>query len=130
FLCFAGWVWVQLWILTAQDVLGPRFGVPGGWFPPAWDYHPVLRLDAMESGRLPLALTPEVMPEVSKPGMKAVDCAICRETLELPILPAKGGDEKGGGVAAVLGSRSYMVTPCRHVFHSGCLEGWMVFRLQ
>lgn len=130
FLCFAGWVWVQLWILTAQDVLGPRFGVPGGWFPPAWDYHPILRLDALESGRLPLALTPEVMPEVSKPGVKAVDCAICREVLELPILPAKGGEEKGGGVAAVLGSRGYMVTPCRHVFHSGCLEGWMVFRLQ
>lgn len=130
FLCLAGWVWVQLWMLTAQDVLGPRFGVPGGWFPPAWDYHPVLRLDALESGRLPLAVTPEVMPEVSKPGVKAVDCAICREVLELPILPAKGGEEKGGGVTAVLGSRGYMVTPCRHVFHSGCLEGWMVFRLQ
>jgi len=23
-----------------------------------------------------------------------------------------------------------MVTPCRHVFHSNCLEGWMRFRLQ
>ncbi|SPN98937.1 related to TUL1 RING-domain E3 ubiquitin ligase [Cephalotrichum gorgonifer] len=141
FLALAAWVWIQLWILTSQDVLGPRFGVPKGWVPPAWDYHPILRLDALESGALPLALTPEeadVAPSSAAgtaagttPGSKTVDCAICRENLELPILPARGAhDAKGDGVAAVLGSRGYMVTPCRHVFHTTCLEGWMVFRLQ
>ena len=130
FLGLAAWVWLQLWILAAQDVLGPRFGIPRSWAPPAWDYHPILRLDALESGRLPLALTPDALPEVNDPGVKAVDCAICREVLELPILPARGAEDKGAGVAAVLGSRAYMVTPCRHVFHSACLEGWMVFRLQ
>lgn len=130
FLGLAAWVWLQLWILAAQDVLGPRFGLPRSWAPPAWDYHPVLRLDTLESGRLPLALTPDVLSEVSDPGVKAVDCAICREVLELPILPARGAEEKGDSVTAVLGSRAYMVTPCRHVFHSKCLEGWMVFRLQ
>ena len=25
---------------------------------------------------------------------------------------------------------SYMVTPCRHIFHTECLEGWMRYRLQ
>lgn len=130
FAALAGWVWAQLWVLAAQDVLGPRFGIPRSWAAPAWDYHPVLRLDALESGRLPLALTPDALPEVNDPGVKAVDCAICREVLELPILPARAADDKGAGVAAVLASRAYMVTPCRHVFHSACLEGWMVFRLQ
>ncbi|EQK97712.1 zinc finger domain-containing protein [Ophiocordyceps sinensis CO18] len=99
FVLFCAWVWIQILVLAAQEVVGPRFGVPPGWTPDAWDYHPVL----------------------------PIDCAICREVLEVPVLT--GRDEEGR-VAGVFARRLYMVTPCRHIFHTTCLEGWMRFRLQ
>jgi hypothetical protein len=65
---------------------------------------------------------------------RTVDCAICMNALEVPIAPAREEGEKEsastGGVQGMLARRVYMVTPCRHVFHSVCLEGWMKFRLQ
>src|SRR3569833_912945 len=45
FAVLAGWLWVQLWVMAFQDVLGPRFGIPRRWTPEAWDYHPVLSED-------------------------------------------------------------------------------------
>lgn len=38
-----GWVWIQIWALISQEILGPRFLIPNGYAPPAYDYHPVLR---------------------------------------------------------------------------------------
>ncbi|KAJ6160592.1 hypothetical protein N7470_003988 [Penicillium chermesinum] len=38
-----GWMWIQAWVLASQDILGPRFFVPRGWAPPAYEYHPTLR---------------------------------------------------------------------------------------
>ncbi|KAK3937669.1 hypothetical protein QBC46DRAFT_356479 [Diplogelasinospora grovesii] len=71
---------------------------------------------------------------------RSIDCAICREVLEVPVISAGGGGGGGTaegssaavdrGVAGVLARRAYMVTPCRHIFHTKCLEGWMRFRLQ
>src|SRR4051794_41523838 len=56
FLVLVGWVWVQLVVLAAQDVLGPRYGVPARWMPEVWEYHPVLREDDAEAGGLPIGL--------------------------------------------------------------------------
>jgi len=171
FIC--GWVWVQLWVLGFQDILGPRFGMPKGldWLPEAWDYHPLLREDDLESGGLPIGLVGsagggdgspvlervrswsvggakggnigassgegarerERDKERERNGMsvRCIDCAICREVLEVPLVRAGAEDAAaGGGVAGVLARRAYMVTPCRHIFHTKCLEGWLRFRLQ
>src|SRR5690606_32379997 len=103
----AAWLWAQLWVLGFQDVLGPRFAVPSAWVPEAWDYHPVLREDCLEAGRFPIvALSPTAENHPTSPGgtslasptseggrrgksgVRVVDCAICTEVLELPVLPA------------------------------------------
>ncbi|CRK28765.1 hypothetical protein BN1723_018361, partial [Verticillium longisporum] len=58
------------------------------------------------------------------------ECAICFDTLEVPVMKAAEADSTAGGVAGVLNRRNYMVTPCRHIFHSPCLESWMRYRLK
>lgn len=138
FLAFCAWLWIQLIILAAQDVIGPRFGVPAGWAPDAWDYHPVLREDGLEAGGLPIGLVADDTPGIERArsgddggkkrsSTRSIDCAICREVLEVPVLTAEDEDT---GMAGAFARRLYMVTPCRHIFHSACLEGWMRFRLQ
>ncbi|KAK3179552.1 hypothetical protein K4F52_009044 [Lecanicillium sp. MT-2017a] len=148
FACLCGWLWLQVFILGAQDAVGPRFAVPVAWTPEAWDYHPVLREDNVEAGGLPIGLV--AVSELSeqqqarrrnsrgsgtasekaaaKNSLHAIDCSICQEVLEVPVI-GSGGDEEMG-VASVFARRMYMVTPCRHIFHTACLESWMKFRLQ
>ncbi|KZF26750.1 hypothetical protein L228DRAFT_243262 [Xylona heveae TC161] len=160
-LVLIGWVWIQICVLVSQEVLGPRFFVPRGWAPEAYDYHPVLREDDLESGAtMPIGFSAaEAEAEAGSPsspsaavpgsssgrqgGKRTFDCAICMNNIEVPIIPAGSGaegggrDESGGGgitgggtTSTLLARRAYMVTPCRHIFHSDCLEGWMRFRLQ
>ena len=152
---FVAWVWLQVWVLGSQEVLGPRFFVPKGWAPPAYDYHPILREEGdEESGSvMPIGSIqatasspthptfPSLQPRTgsSKAGSntKTFDCAICTESVSVPIVRKSGSSdgEGQGNTSAVLSTnlfarRAYMITPCRHVFHSGCLEGWMRYRLQ
>lgn len=156
FLVLLGWLWLQLFLLWAQDIVGPRFGIPAGWMPEAWDYHQILREDDAEAGGLPIgldALSPtspglervrslsfgssgERSKDSSKnthTRVRTMSCPICREALEVPVVRAgesvEGGGV-GGGVVGALERRKYMYTPCRHIFHSECLEGWLRFRLQ
>lgn len=143
-LFFAGWVWIQIWILFGQEVLGPRFFLPEGWVSPAYDYHPILREEDLESGvKMPLGFshaTKDVRASASLTGGKAsskdrriFDCAICMQNIEVPIVPSGSTETEtsSSGLSSVFSSRrAYMVTPCRHIFHTSCLEGWMSYRLQ
>ncbi|EHL03663.1 putative Uncharacterized RING finger protein [Glarea lozoyensis 74030] len=134
FCVYAGWVWIQVWMLVAQEILGPRWGIPKGWTEEGWDYHPILREDNVEAGGLPIGLvqvpnSPTLQRTDSgssedrkkKEGtVMSLDCAICMQNLEVPVVAA-GEDAAGAtGVAGMLARRQYMVTPCRHMFHSMC----------
>ena len=136
FLVLCAWLWMQIVVLAAQDIVGPRFGIPTSWTPEAWDYHPVLREDNLEAGGLPIGLVAEDHPGLRgdddseskrSSSNRAIDCAICREVLEVPVMKA---GEESATVTGAFARRMYMVTPCRHIFHTACLEGWMRFRLQ
>lgn len=144
-LVLIGWVWIQVWALASQEILGPRFFVPGGWAPPAYDYHPILREDDQEAGAsMPIGFTAsstsprsldDLEGETSPHGKRNFDCAICMQNLEVPVVPAGRGERDNSNSSASLGTmifsrRAYMVTPCRHIFHTPCLEGWMKYRLQ
>jgi hypothetical protein len=149
FVVLLGWMWVQILALASQEVLGPRFFIRDGWAPPAYDYHPILREDA-EGATMPLNITTSPDSPISLdasssaeysskgPGeskgkdKKVFDCSICAQDIEVPVIPA-GADEHSvagmGGTSMILQRRQYMVTPCRHIFHTNCLEGWMRYRL-
>lgn len=147
------WVWFQVCILVSQDALGPRFFVPEGWVPAAYDYHPFLYDAPGSSGEGPepvggLPLT-SLRAEQREPTAKArdenkrtdeawkrlFDCAICMQDIEAPVvlMPASDGRSRPRGTegaTTLLSRRAYMVTPCHHIFHSSCLETWMRLRLQ
>ncbi|GAM89045.1 hypothetical protein ANO11243_070790 [Dothideomycetidae sp. 11243] len=138
----AAWLWVQCLALASQEILGPRWFVKSKWVPPAYDYHPVLWTDE-ESGNLPVgadAASPiKVSNSSSMPrsdldqddGIRGFDCAVCMQTVEAHVHTSASGGEGGlAGAAGLLARRTYMLTPCRHIFHTKCLEGWMKYRLQ
>jgi mitofusin len=140
-LIVAGWVGVQIGALLSQELLGPRFFVKEGWAPPAYDYHPVLREDE-EGAMMPIGSTQTspVEPGSSSKlaeamdkdkGKKIFDCTICTQDVEVSVIPSGENLESSAGIGGnILARRMYMVTPCRHIFHTPCLEGWMRYRLQ
>lgn len=131
-----GWVWIQIWALISQEILGPRFFVPNGWAPPAYDYHPILREDDQEAGAsMPIGFTQTaensgMTSSETTEGKRLFDCAICMQNLEVPVVRAGDNREENSMATTIFSRRTYMVTPCRHIFHSACLEGWMRYRLQ
>ncbi|KAJ5082572.1 Zinc finger RING-type [Penicillium argentinense] len=146
----AGWMWIQAWVLASQDILGPRFFVPRGWAPPAYDYHPILRdhaspdddleaggvlsIESLRADKQDLVDAKDEDKQRSKDRKRVMfDCAICMQDIEVPVLPAltsAGGSSVTDGATSLLSRRAYMVTPCRHIFHTACLESWMRLRLQ
>lgn len=143
----AGWVWVQILALVSQEILGSRFFIREGWAPPAYDYHPLLREDE-EGATMPIGASSATSTSTADPddptslnrtntgesknkGMRLFDCSICTQDIEVPVIPSGASSDNAPGLSGmILQRRSYMVTPCRHIFHTPCLEGWMRYRLQ
>lgn len=94
---------IEVLILVSQDLWGGRWFLPRELFPPAYDYHPILRAPDVESGLL------EAEP----------NCAVCYTPLDLYGTPEQPPDR-----------RSYMVTPCNHHFCSSCLGTWMEEKME
>jgi transmembrane E3 ubiquitin-protein ligase len=222
-LFLGGWLALQVAILAAQRILGPRWAVPEKWCPEAYDYHPILvqesateddddagadieaqhaQRTSLLSAKRParagvpvshLASASEVKDDAVSPASKprrVFDCAICMNEIDVPVVPSSSPpppsatppeqrrtstelksatsapalrpsaptqtttnhqtppilariraflhDRLGLRLTADLGldmgalglgRADYMVTPCRHVFHAECLEGWMGLRL-
>ncbi|KAK5167692.1 uncharacterized protein LTR77_007391 [Saxophila tyrrhenica] len=93
------------------------------------------RRASVSSGKDGMSKPVEAEGRKADNGRRIFDCAICMQTLEVPVIPAGGSADStsgGGGLsgpAGLLARRQYMVTPCRHIFHAPCLEGWMKYRL-
>jgi len=123
-----GWLWLQVSILASQQFLGPRLLVRDSWCPPAYDYHPLLREDDVEAGGMSIGLLASASEAKDKDNKtrRVFDCAICMNEIDVPVLSKTDGFGRG---ASWLEQKNYMVTPCRHIFHAECLEGWMNLRL-
>ena len=151
------WMWIQVILLVSQELVGPRWFIRKDWAPPAYDYHPILR-DDEEGATLPIGFSQAtsagsapsspvldrerrssstlsrrgsvIAKEAKEKGKRIFDCAICMQDLEVPVIESGASGDGVTGPAGLLARRTYMVTPCRHIFHSACLEGWMKYRLQ
>ncbi|ODV89117.1 hypothetical protein CANCADRAFT_58134 [Tortispora caseinolytica NRRL Y-17796] len=116
----AGYVWLQVAVLAFQDFIEPRFGLKSKKFTNPYDYHPILHTTDIETG-----LLRQIPDSVVANDKLKLDCVICMQTLEIPLI------EPGNtSLPTLINKRAYSVTPCKHAFHSACLEHWMKRRLQ
>ena len=157
-LFITGWVGFQVLLLFVQSFWGPRVFIPNGVLPKLYDYHPVLYYSSdgddesdlqnliRTSGQQHVPTSTTKSPKNGKKqkvdddenptGVKrpSVDCAICMMPVELVLVPRKllmaSSNRLVSSAGLILARRRYVVTPCQHVFHTGCMDKWMRSRLQ
>lgn len=131
----AVWLCLQVVVLASQQFLRPRLFVKESWCPPAYDYYPIL-CDEDDDVEANAGLLTDAMVRASggqirgplrekdrKGHDKIFDCSICMQEVAIPLV------KRSETVSTWLGRRTYMITPCNHIFHSECLEEWMKTRL-
>ncbi|KAH3663668.1 hypothetical protein OGAPHI_005069 [Ogataea philodendri] len=122
----AGWLAVQNGLLYLQELFGPRFFLPDKYLPKTYDYHPLLSFEDLENS---FNVDHEVVDSSQSHSKCKIDCTICMNSFEVPVLH-KRHDKEDSGSVGLMARRAYMVTPCRHIFHTECLENWMKYKLQ
>lgn len=144
------WMTAQILMLYLQELLGARFFLSNKYLPASYDYHPLITKGDIESG-FSIGVEDLISDGASSTNedsrnLKYVtDCAICMQTLEVPILNSSSDLRDSTSSTAdstsllpgitkstvnIIARRKYMVTPCRHIFHTECLENWMMYKLQ
>lgn len=128
----------SLVVLYAQERFGPRALVPKLWLPTVYSY-PLLTVEDVEGDLLKDKRKSAVMKDgrVEKEVYK-VDCAICFNEVEIPVVYEYKDADSGSDLEGLLGEHykktvlkgDYMLTPCGHIFHAKCLESWMRYKLQ
>ncbi|KAI3407087.2 hypothetical protein KGF56_000074 [Candida oxycetoniae] len=148
------WVAFQLMLLVLQNALGARFWINEKWLPKAYDYQQVLSLrnleedgfssDLLASFKHKTTTTTTTTTSTSRNDKNTGEssahvyvecectCPICMTDVTLPIIvkeDIEGNSRKK--LHALNGvKKDYMITPCHHIFHVGCLENWMKYKLQ
>lgn len=121
------WVGLQLFLLYLQSQLGPRFWVNERWLPKQYNYHPLMSVADIENGFSADILANLKVSQNGGISTADIDCAICMSQLTIPVLTDDNTKDKRS-LESVM--KDCMVTPCHHVFHSRCLEDWMMYKLQ
>ena len=118
-------------VLHLQDKWGSRFFIPKRFLPPKYNYHRTLppafgggEVDRGQSRSHASVMEDphhdsESSPLRGRDGDSVGDletgqspeCAICYTSIDASL-------------------RDYMITPCDHIFHTGCLARWMEIKLE
>ncbi|ODV85925.1 hypothetical protein CANARDRAFT_27994 [[Candida] arabinofermentans NRRL YB-2248] len=134
---FGIWLSIQLFVMWLQELFGARFFLPEKYLPKTYDYHPVLSFDDLENG-----FSVEHNQTNHRHSKCKIDCAICMNSFEVPVSNTHDISNRADGESLgpehtvanaafnLMARRAYMVTPCRHIFHTECLENWMKYKLQ
>lgn len=122
-----GWLLAQLVLLYLQSKFGASFWINSKWLPEQYDYQPTLTLQDLKS-EFSSEILLNFKPEVCEGDflLCEIDCAICMSGLTLPILMSDSPKHKVSNPLM----KKVIVTPCHHIFHLDCLEGWMNQKLQ
>lgn len=127
-LTLVSWLLVQIFMLYLQNILGARFWVSEKWLPDQYNYHPVMNVADLEHGFASDILA-SMKPHSDESGVSLcdLDCPICMSTVTIPVLatPTKRHLKQHQKMM-----NDVMVTPCHHIFHTRCLEDWMIHKLQ